>query len=440
MINNAVTRGLADGSGYWLQFRMIDSALGTLPLFERLSSVPETVSDGAVLPFVDLVRNFSEFGRSSDQVREGAITYVINEFWTSGQRQAHSIHEVSYRACFKPQLPEFFITRLTKPGDAVYDPFMGRGTTPVQAALMGRQPMGNDINPLSVLLTRPRLNPPAMSEVARRLDLIRWDEGEADDPELHAFYSPRTLRHICALRSWLIERAPLGGSTDPVDDWIRMVAINRLTGHSPGFFSVYTLPPNQAVSAQSQRKINEKRGQIPPDRDIRKLILKKTASLLSDGQMASHPPSLLTTCIAQSTPAIPSGSVQLVVTSPPFLDIVQYAEDNWLRSWFAGIDVAGVAIAHHRTESGWQNMVRDTLGELARVVRPGGHVAFEVGEVRNGMVLLERLVWEAAEGLPFDRLFVMVNQQEFTKTANCWGIRNNAKGTNTNRIVVLHRR
>jgi hypothetical protein len=106
--------------------------------------------------------------------------------------------------------------------------------------------------------------------------------------------------------------------------------------------------------------------------------------------------------------------------SPPFLDIVQYAEDNCLRSWFAGIDAAGVAIAQHRTEPAWQAMVRDTLTELARVVRPGGHVAFEVGEVRNGKILLERLVWNAAEGLPFDRLFVMVNQQAFTKTANCW--------------------
>jgi hypothetical protein len=155
--------------------------------------------------------------------------------------------------------------------------------------------------------------------------------------------------------------------------------------------------------------------------------------------MPSHPPALLVTGTAQSTPAIRSGSVRLVVTSPPFLDIVQYAEDNWLRSWFAGIDVANVAIAHHRTEAAWQNMVRETLGELARVVSPGGHVAFEVGEVRNGKVLLERLVWEAVEGLPFDRLFVMVNQQGFTKTANCWGVRNNAKGTNTNRIVVLRR-
>ena len=55
-----------------------------------------------------------------------------------------------------------------------------------------------------------------------------------------------------------------------------MVAINRLSGHSPGFFSVYTLPPNQAVSAQSQRKINDQRGQTPPDRDVRKSILEKT--------------------------------------------------------------------------------------------------------------------------------------------------------------------
>jgi hypothetical protein len=55
-------------------------------------------------------------------------------------------------------------------------------------------------------------------------------------------------------------------------------------------------------------------------------------------------------------------------------------------------------------------------------------------------VLLERAVWRAAEGLPFDRLAVIVNQQEFTKTANCWGVDNNAKGTNTNRIVLLRRR
>jgi hypothetical protein len=317
---------------------------------------------------------------------------------------------------------------------------MGRGTTPVQAALMGRRPVGNDVNPLSVLLTRPRLTVPHLTEIEKKLDRINWNDAESEGSDLLAFYSPQTLRHICALRHWLMERAPIDKTPDPVDDWIRMVAINRLTGHSPGFFSVYTLPPNQAVSAQSQRKINEQRGQTPPDRDVKKIILKKSKSLMSDGPVPCHPTAIFTTSSAQATPSIESSSVSLVVTSPPFLDIVQYAEDNWLRSWFAGIDVGTVHIAQHRSEMAWQNMVFETLSELARIVKPGGHVAFEVGEVRGGKVLLERLVWEAAGSLPFDRLFVMVNQQAFTKTANCWGVRNNAKGTNTNRIVLLQRR
>jgi len=84
-------------------------------------------------------------------------------------------------------------------------------------------------------------------------------------------------------------------------------------------------------------------------------------------------------------------------------------------------------------------MVREVLQEQARILRPGGHVAFEVGEVRGGKVLLEKLVWLAAEGLPFERQAVLINQQDFTKTANCWGVGNNTAGTNTNRIVLLRR-
>jgi hypothetical protein len=242
------------------------------------------------------------------------------------------------------------------------------------------------------------------------------------------------------LRAWLLRVAPLDApAPDPVIDWIRMVALNRLTGHSPGFFSVYTLPPNQATSAAHQLRINARRNQVPPERDIGALILRKSAQLLKHGVPPTHPAANLATAPATALRHVADASVALVVTSPPFLDVVQYAHDNALRGWFAGIDVAGVNIAMHRTEAAWEAMVRATLTELARVVRPGGHIAFEVGEVRGGRVLLERIVWRAAEGLPFARLAVMVNAQAFTKTANCWGVANNAKGTNSNRIVLLRR-
>jgi len=71
----------------------------------------------------------------------------INEYWTSKQRQASSLHEIAYRACFKAQLPRFFIELLTERNDIVYDPFSGRGTTVVEAALMGRNIISNDVLP-----------------------------------------------------------------------------------------------------------------------------------------------------------------------------------------------------------------------------------------------------------------------------------------------------
>ena len=131
--------------------------------------------------------------------------------------------------------------------------------------------------------------------------------------------------------------------------------------------------------------------------------------------------------------------MKLVVTSPPFLDIVQYAADNWLRCWFAGIDAATIEISMHRRPEDWTAFVNRTFAELGRIVAPGGHVAFEVGEVRNGTIELEKLVLDALSGTPFTPECVVVNAQEFTKTANCWGVDNNAKGTNSNRIVLAKR-
>jgi len=402
-------------------------------------TAPAATEDNAW--FLADLRRFDALGTPTEAAVADGIPYYINQFWTAAQRQAHVLHEISYRACFKPQLPAFFIERLTQPGDGVLDPFMGRGTTPVQAALMGRRPLGSDINPLSVLLTRPRLAPPTLGDVAAALGRVTWEQ-PGDVPEaLLAFYHPETLLRICALREWLSREAPLSDNLpDPAVDWLRMVALNRLTGHSPGFFSVYTLPPNQATNVAAQLRINARRGQVPPPRDVAAIILRKSRRLMAAGAPPPHPPARLATGSADKLSHIAAGSVALVVTSPPFLDVVQYAQDNSLRCWFAGIDAATVRIDMHRTEAAWQRMVRATLTELARVVRPGGYVAFEVGEVRQGKLLLERLVWHAAEGLPFARLAVMVNAQRFTKTANCWGVDNNSKGTNSNRIVLLRRK
>lgn len=373
------------------------------------------------------------------------IPKYTNEFWTSRQRQAHSLHEVSYRACFKPQLPRFFIERLTGENDLVYDPFSGRGTTVLEAALLGRKIAANDVNPLSKILSRPRISPPSIEAIERRLNAIRFDATTRSTIPLSMFFHRNTLREILSLRKYLLTRAETG-TEDDIDRWIRMVATNRLTGHSRGFFSVYTLPPNQALSPESQKKINAARKQKPEYRDVKKIILKKSRHLLRD--LSETERERFRRCAksakyftgdARRTRLLKSGTVSLTVTSPPFLDIVQYAQDNWLRCWFNGIDAAAIAknITMSRTVEQWNGVMERVFQELFRITKKGGRIVFEVGEVRKGKIKLEEFVVQIGLRAGFRCEAIMINRQRFTKTANIWGVSNNSKGTNTNRIIIF---
>lgn len=423
-------------------------------ILELPFEAPTVVRVTSKTGLAEQLTSFREFGEVTRRIVTTAKTFsgeplevpaFVNEFWTARQRQAHSMHEISYRACFKPQLPRFFIERLTAPGEIVYDPFMGRGTTPLEAALLGRVPAGCDVNPLSIVLTRPRLCPPTLDEISERLDAIRLDDRDEFPEDLLAFFHSETLRAIGSLKKYFLQRRQ-SGTLDAVDDWICLVSLNRLTGHSPGFFSGRTMPPNQAVSVKVQRKINERLNLTPPPRDVKAIILKKSRILLSecDGPTRRTLAGVagraqLLTQASSATPQIASNSVSLVVTSPPFLDIVDYAGDNWLRCWFLGIDPASVKLTVPRKLDQWQLAMTEVFRELHRVLKPGGHVAFEVGEVRKGKIKLEEAVLPCGIEAGLTPLLVLINDQEFTKTANCWGVDNNAKGTNTNRIVVFQK-
>ena len=357
-----------------------------------------------------------------------------DEFWTAKQRAGHSIHEISYRACYKPQLPAYFIQKFCKPESVVYDPFMGRGTTLIEAQLHGHKVIGNDINPLSKVLTSPRLNPPMLANIEKRLSEVDLSNDAEIDPDLLVFFHEDTLSEIYGWRTYFQQE-----QLDTVNAWLQMVACSRLTGHSSGFFSVFTLPPNLAASIASQRKINEKRNQKPEYRDTKALIYRKSKQLLRHN-LPDHywrDDVVLLTESADNTPQIPDESVDLVVTSPPFLDIVDYEQDNWLRMWFCNIEIEAGKIWQLKSLEDWAARMKDVLVELHRILKGTGKIAFEVGEVRNGEIFLENAVAKASVDAGFVPEKLMINAQPFTKTANCWGVSNNKKGTNSNRIVIL---
>ena len=368
----------------------------------------------------------------------------INEFWTSKQRQASSLHEIAYRACFKPQLPRFFINLFSKENDLVYDPFAGRGTTAIEAGLMERNTVFNDINPLSEILTYPRFFIPSIENLKKRLKEIPIKKSMAEI-DLSMFFHPKTEREIMSLKQYFTDKS---GNEDKLDGWIKMVATNRLTGHSSGFFSVYTLPPNQAVSAESQIKINKKRNQKPEYRNTFDIIIKKTLNLLrniteeqKDRLEKIGEKAVSLSKDARFTKEIKQNSVQLTITSPPFLDVVQYSKDNWLRCWFNGINDKDVnkKITVSKTIEEWSSVMLDVFKQLFRITKPNGWVAFEVGEIKNGSLNLDEVVVPLGLNAGFNCEGILINSQEFTKTSNIWGVKNNKFGTNTNRIVLFRK-
>lgn len=366
----------------------------------------------------------------------------LGEFWTSKQRQAHPIHySVSYRASFKPELPSFFFSEfLTKKGSTILDPFGGRGTTAIQANLEGHYAIHNDINPLSIFLARSRQNIPnieKMNHILDRLDLSKSSREDSLDRDLLAFYHRDTLKELKNLKE--ISQ----NDNSPEMQFIKLIALSRLHGHSDGFFSVYSFP-QVSIPSQQQYKNNLKKGIQPEYRPIIPRIKNKIRRDLSKPlppffhEFSGKNQYFLSD--VRKLNGVKSNSVDLIVTSPPFLDKVNYQLDNWIRHWFLDIPTEttdGISMFSDIKE--WTEFMHSTLSSAKRVLKKGAFVVVEVGEVKKGknIIPLDDHVLEAgiSAGLEWSRTYI--NTQKFTKLSNCWKVSNNEKGTNSNRCVVL---
>lgn len=374
---------------------------------------------------------------------------IAGEFWTARQRQMHPLHyAVSYRASFKAELPHFFIEKYSEPGQIVLDPFAGRGTTALETNLLSRVAWSSDASPLSERLVYSKTHPVSMKEVEARIAEIPFDaktERKRNRKDLSPFYHPRTLREIEALKTWLRSHRK------DADCFIELIALSRLHGHSPGFFSVYSFP-QISVTPQAQRRINQKRGQKPAYRNVPELILRKARRVLGDESVLAvrgiSKKNRHWVTDARTLKGIPAGKVDLIVTSPPFLNKADYILDNWLENWFLGIDPESYRklIVQTPDLDTWESFMDQAIGAMHRVLRPGGHAVIEVGEVESDgeRINLDECIARIAHsqekrGLPWKVKEVLIQTQNFTKLANCFAVENNKKGTNTNRMVVMEK-
>ncbi len=388
-----------------------------------------------------------------DTGREVQPEYLVHkgEFWTARQRQMHPVHySVSYRASFKPELPDFFMQRYLQERSVVLDPFGGRGTTALQANLNGHTAVHNDISPVSVFISSSRKTIPSLERIAARLDSLdlyrlgrTWTSEEKE--RFSPFFHEKTFRELMGLRNvWMDNRE------DDELNYIMLTALTRLHGHSDGFFSAYSFP-QISISPEAQRRNNEKRGQLPSYRNVAERIWKKARRDLSrpipEAFYAASRNNRYLLGDARRLKGVRANSIDLIVTSPPFLDKVDYARDNWMRAWFIGVEeeVRSLSMAVFSDPAEWLAFMKSAILEMGRVLRPGGRAVIEVGEVEYGSrtLYLEQLLASLfplklrGGELRVEELFL--HTQSFTKLANCWDVKNNEKGTNTNRCLVIRK-
>ena len=81
-----------------------------------------------------------------------------NTVWAFPDRSKWATHDAKYRGNWSPYIPRNVILRYSQEGDTVLDPFVGGGTTAVEAKLTNRNFIGYDINPEAIELSRNKCN------------------------------------------------------------------------------------------------------------------------------------------------------------------------------------------------------------------------------------------------------------------------------------------
>lgn len=346
--------------------------------------------------------------------------------WDQKQRIGNPIHQTSYMGCYQPGLVDFFLDRYTVPGDYVYDPYAGRGTVPTQAALRGRSGCWDEANPYGRCLIRGKTDlliftPGQIAQgwenpdrdalpLFRTTDWLKLGLGNffhgttiKQIREIQAIYQPTMLRDI-----------------------VNLLMCITMTGHSPGYLSIRTMPPNMQIPSERQFLLNQ--GAEPPEKNVLQLLKARLNRLVTGLPGRSG---------ASMWEGIPP-QAKLILTSPPFLNLLDYNKINWIRNLYLAPAGYGKCpeLFNTPTLSEWCETMKTQLIRCREHLHPEGRICVEAGSIRKDKVNLIDAVLAIAgsAGLEVEELFIQ--EADHSRTSRCWGV-GKSQGTKTQQVLVL---
>lgn len=335
----------------------------------------------------------------------------------------------------KTAIVHSLIEYFSRPGDVTCDPFSGCGVVPFESVLLGRRARANDLSPYAFYVTLGKLSAPLTLEQAesRCEQLIqyvqkRWKSHDLRcvDSWVRHFFHPRTLKEALAAFEFCRRR----------HDWFLAACLCGILHHQrPGFLSY---PASHMVPyLRTALFPSEKFPEMYEYRPLAERLKKKVARAY---RRPSLPANWLksdyeVTMKNARALSFPDNSMDLVLTSPPYYNALDYARDNRLRLWFLGYrDWKKLQRRLTTSNRKYEEQMKECLKEMHRILRPGKYCVLVVGEVqRNGNTrdtaeVLGRLAHEVTSGG-----FVL----DCVIEDSIPDVRRSRRGTNTTRIEKI---
>lgn len=315
-------------------------------------------------------------------------TADLKSTWREAPRGwGHSLHQLSpYIGGFPPALAHYFIRRFSDVGDTVLDPFSGGGTTPLEAALHNRKGYGNDIFSYAYTLSKAKCNPISDEDLEEYLDeklaeatsVNNTGMGLLDNDDLRVFYSDYTLDKILRLREVLYDDNTIEAI------YVKSLVCGILHGPSKMYLSLQT-KDTYSGTANYVRNYAKEHGLTLPKRDILPRVLQKQRLAQRD----YVPPwvcsqTKITRSNARDLP-FKSETADLIVTSPPYMQTLNYDWNNWIRLWWLN---ESREEEHDKLDSTqdtnkYRKFMRECLYEMYEVLAPDSVAVLIVGDVRK---------------------------------------------------------
>lgn len=347
-----------------------------------------------------------------------------------------SLHQLSpYIGKLKSSIARDLILLYSKPGDLVVDPFSGSGTVPLESSLLGRRVFAADISPYSKILSMAKLSsPPSLNDALNSAESSLKQAAKLPEPDLRrvpdwvrAFFHPGTLKEAIRFAS----------VCNNIGNAFLMACFLGILHHQrPGFLSY---PSSHLVPYLRTKKYPaDEYPELYEYRPLRPRLLAKIMRAYRN-KNDFEPDTQWTFRQSKIENLTFPGIFDCLITSPPYMNTLDYGRDNRLRLWF--IDPGAGRTTDNpvtREKKAFQQAMVCLARNLENHLRRSGYCILIVGERISGRSMTHlseeicRVIFREAPSL---RLISLIKDW----IPDIRRSRKNCSGTKSEHILVFQR-